>query len=189
MRRIIALIDRRRRCSFILWAALIPLAGASVEAATEPASLASKTNGIQGEVIILQKDDNLVERISSADLAQYIRRIDPICAAHFSQSPNPGGVVFAVRPRGKARFWIDRQPQRPESTADRTLLKHLEAVSVPTVSKDVVIVGIRYKGLNWKTNGDKEWWPTPREWLVLQERNGEPMTTEQIVDQLWPAEH
>jgi hypothetical protein len=180
-------MSRQRGKPLFLWVTFLLFVASPMQATSEPTN-PTATNLIQGEVIILQKDDNLTKRISSDDLAQYIHQIDPICATHFSQTPDPGGVVFAIRPRGKSRFWIDHGSHSQVSTADRALLKRLEAISVPTVSENVVIVGIRYNVHHKESTRDKEWWPTPPEWLALEKRNKGPMTTEQIVDQLWPAE-
>ena len=116
-----------------------------------------------------------------------------IVMLHYLRTPyglhRDAGVAFALRSGGQSRFWLVYRPERTLSAADRVMLTRLQGISAPSVLKGTVIVAITYKIHGGQPEKGDKWIPMPKEWSKVAADNGWKLSTEQIVDRLWPGRH
>lgn len=84
-------------------------------------ALAAETYHVEN-VMLLQPDFMLQERVRVDELAQYIRAVNAAAKASLENvadpAPSSGFLVMAVRPGGRSRAWLDFTPPLAHATAD-----------------------------------------------------------------------
>jgi hypothetical protein len=86
-------------------------------------------------VTLYLPDSVFEERISSADLADYIKRLRAEAAAAFaSRSIGPGAsgaVVFIIQPDGQSRLWLVSGEPAVDAAISEVVIRRLETVPAP----------------------------------------------------------
>lgn len=97
------------------------------------------------DVVLLQPDFVLQERVTVKALAPYIQSVNVAALEVLSgqkYEPAGGFVVLAIRPGMQSAAWLDIRPALPPDLA-RALVARLHAVPAPTVEGGPVVFAIR----------------------------------------------
>ena len=98
------------------------------------------------EVLLLQPDAELRERVDGDALARYVLALQASAAgalaAQFSRRPNAGFVVLGLRPGHAPRAWQDWDQPLPAAQA-RPLRQALEGTTAPAVRTGTVLVTLK----------------------------------------------
>ena len=156
----------------------------SLLALTLPAQ--SKEPFSQNSIVLLQPGFLLEKRVPVQELSDYIKRLSAeasrVVAAFSDRTPRSGAIVFAVRPDGSRKIWLDLKPVLSE--VDANLLRtNLEAAAPCAVQEGTVVAAINVSLWGGKTKVVSM--PMPEEWRAAITDEGVEVT--QLVDSLWPA--
>jgi hypothetical protein len=139
-------------------------------------------------VMLLQPDSVLSERVETKGLSNYIKLINVAAATSLANISKPvpttGFIVIAVRPGGQSKVWLDFSPTLP-STSAAQLVTSLEHV-VPFQAKGGVVVFAINVTL-WGAAATKRESPFPVEWQEAIKGAGAPMAVENLVALAWPS--
>ena len=146
----------------------------------------SKEPFTQNSIVLLQPGFLLEKRVPVEALADYIKRLNAeanrVIAAFSDHTPRSGAIVFAVRPDGSRKIWLDLKPALSEG--DATLLRtNLETLSPCAVQEGTVVAAINVS--LWGGKAKVVSMPMPEEWRAAITGDGVEVT--QLVDSLWPA--
>lgn len=151
------------------------------------ANIASaKTPYQMRDVVLLQPDAVLQERIMPSALAPYIRSVNAVAGevlAGEQREPAGGFLVLAIRPGNQSAAWLDIRPGLPSGLA-QVLVSRLRAIPPPTVEKGAVIFAIR-AGL-WGGTPSTESMPAVTEWTEAAAKAGAPLPIDELVERTWP---
>lgn len=139
-------------------------------------------------IMLLQPDFVLQERVRIDELAQYIQAVNAATKANLESvaepMPSSGFVVMAVRPGGRSRAWLDFTPPLAPATADG-LRSALERVPPFQAKEGVVVFAIR--STLWGAAATQQQGPLPAEWKQALAAPDASMEIGELVDRIWPA--
>ena len=146
----------------------------------------SKEPFSQNSIVLLQPGFLLEKRVPVEELSGYIKRLNAeaarVVAGFSDRTPRTGSIVFAVRPDGSRKIWLDLKPVL--SVEDATLLRtNLETTSPCAVREGTVVAAVNVS--LWGGKAQAVSMPMPDEWRVAITGDGVEVT--QLVDSLWPA--
>ena len=149
-------------------------------------SAQSKEPFSQHSIVLLQPGSLLEKRVPVEELSDYIKRLNAeasrVAAGFSDHTPRTGAIVFAVRPDGSRKIWLDLKPAL--SLEDATLLRtKLETASPCAVREGTVVAAINVSF--WGGKAKVVSMPMPEEWREAITSDGVEVT--QLVDSLWPA--
>lgn len=146
----------------------------------------AKTPYQMRDVVLLQPDAVLQERIMPSALAPYIRSVNAVAGevlAGEHHEPAGGFLVLAIRPGNQSAAWLDIQPDLPPGLA-QVLVSRLRAIPPPAVENGTVIFAIR-AGL-WGGTPSAEDMPAVKEWTEAAVTAGAPLPIDELVERAWP---
>jgi len=155
----------------------LPLAGMAVEPME------------QFDVVLLQPGSVIDQRVEGgADaLADYLRQAGLAAAAAVrlrpEQIPSAGFLVFAARPAGRIRLWLDFKPPLQAETSRAIERAIADAPTLPVKRGEVVFalrVGV------WGARPPQAYAPAPQEWRDAAAQAGRKLDVESLVDRVWP---
>lgn len=151
-------------------------------------ALAAETYHVEN-VMLLQPDFMLQERVRVDELAQYIRAVNTAAKASLENvadpAPSSGFLVMAVRPGGRSRAWLDFTPPLAHATADE-LRSAVERVTPIQANEGVVIFAVR--STLWGAPATQQQGPFPAEWKQVFDSMDAPIEISELVERAWPAE-
>jgi hypothetical protein len=140
----------------------------------------------QNSIVLLQPGFLLEKRVSVDELSEYIKRLNAeasrVVAGFGDHTPRTGAFVFAVRPDGSRKVWLDLKPELSEEDAN-SLRASLEAASPCVVREGTVVAGVNVSLWGGKAKGASI--PMPKEWRAAITGDGVEVT--HLVDSLWPV--
>jgi hypothetical protein len=146
----------------------------------------SKQPFSQNSIVLLQPGFLLEKRVPARELSDYIKRLNAeasrVVAAFSDRTPRVGAIVFAVRPDGSRKIWLDLNPALSEGDAN-LLRANLETASPCAVQEGTIVAAINVSLWGGKTRIVSM--PMPEEWRAAITGDGVEVT--QLVDSLWPA--
>lgn len=146
----------------------------------------SKEPFSQNSIVLLQPGFLLEKRVRVQELSDYIKRLNAeasrVVVAFGDRTPRTGAIVFAVRPDGSRKVWLDLKPALSEGDAN-LLRSNLETTSPCAVQEGTVVAAINVSLWGGKTKVVSM--PMPEEWRAAITSDGVEVT--QLVDSLWPA--
>jgi hypothetical protein len=156
----------------------------ALSALTLPAQ--SKEPYIQTSIVLLQPGFLLEKRVPVEELSGYIKRLNAeaarVVAGFSDHTKRTGSIVFAVRPDGSRKIWLDLKPAL--SDEDGALLRtSLEATAPCAVREGTVVAAVNVSF--WGGKAKVVSMPMPDEWRAAITGDGVEVT--QLVDTLWPA--
>lgn len=148
--------------------------------ATEPYSVQN--------LMLLQPDFVLSERVQAEDLSNYIKTINSATRTSLAGTVNPapaaGFIVVAVRPGRQSKVWLDFSPALPLVVATQ-LRSSLERV-VPFEAKDGVVV-FAINATMWGAAATERQGPWPAEWQEAMKDADDAVEIGDLVDRVWPS--
>ena len=139
----------------------------------------------QDSIVLLQPGSLLEKRVSVEDLSSYIKRLNEIAtrqAADFTDRvARSGSIVFAVRPDGSRKVWLDVKPAFSDADAG-SMVAALEAATPCAVRDGTVVAAINVSF--WGGKARNMGMPMPDEWRTAITGDGVEVT--QLVDSIWP---
>lgn len=139
-------------------------------------------------IMLLQPDFVLAERVDVNDLSNYIKSVNAAAAASLATtakpSPAAGFIVIAVRPGGQSKVWLDFSPTPPPAMAIQ-LRSSLEQVAPFSAKGGVVVFAI--SATLWGAAATERPGPAPTEWQEATKDKSEPMDVEELIEQVWPS--
>lgn len=138
------------------------------------------------DIVLLQPDFVLQERVTAKALAPYIQSVNAAAIEVLSgqkYEPAGGFLVLAMRPGSQPAAWLDIRPALPPELA-RALVARLHAVPAPTVAGGPVVFAIRasLSGGAPPVNNI----PAPNEWTQAVRQAGKAIETSDLVERIWP---
>lgn len=138
------------------------------------------------DVVLLQPDFVLQERVTAKALAPYIQSLNAAALEVLSgqkYEPDGGFLVLAIRPGMQSAAWLDIRPALPPDLA-RALVARLHALPAPTVGGGPVVFAIRasLSGGAPPVNN----MPAPDEWTQAVQQAGKAIETGDLVERIWP---
>jgi hypothetical protein len=157
------------------------LVGSSATAsATEPYSMQN--------LMLLQPDFVLSERVQAEDLSNYIKSINSAAktslAGTAKPAPTAGFIVVAVRPGRQSKVWLDFSPALPLVVATQ-LRSSLERV-VPFEAKDGMVV-FAINSIIWGAAATERQGPWPAEWQEAMKDADNAIEIGDLVNRVWPS--
>ena len=160
--------------------ALLGILVGSSASASEPYSVQN--------LMLLQPDFVLSERVQTEDLSNYIKSINSaaktILAGTVKPAPTAGFIVVAVRPGRQSKVWLDFSPALPLVVATQ-LRSSLERV-VPFEAKDGVVV-FAINSTIWGAAATERQGPWPAEWQEAMKHADDAIEIGDLVDRVWPS--
>ena len=139
----------------------------------------------QDSIVLLQPSSLLETRVSVEELASYIKRLSEVAARQVQtlsdQGARTGSIVFAVRPDGSRKIWLDLKPALSPSDASSTI-SALESAPPCPVREGTVVAAINV-GF-WGGKAPMMGMPFPAEWRAAIK--GDAVEVTQLVDSIWP---
>jgi hypothetical protein len=146
----------------------------------------SKEPYSQTSIVLLQPGFLLEKRVPVEELSAYIKRLNAeagrVVAAFSDRAKRTGSFVFAVRPDGSRKIWLDLKPALPEESG-ALLRTSLEAVTPCAVREGTVVAAVNVS--LWGGKEKVASMPMPDEWRAAITSGSIEVT--QLVDTLWPA--
>lgn len=151
--------------------------------------------GFETETLVLyQPDAVLNERVPSMeDLAGYVKRLQTVCAAFFSDAATPDTfhIVVVIKPGKQSRVWFVSSTPSPGDMKRESLRLKLEAVAPIEVQHGPVAFAISAKIAGGSGNPAKEDGayqpPIPREWQEAAKGHKEPLAIpDSFLELVWP---
>jgi hypothetical protein len=139
--------------------------------------------------LLYQPDEVLKERVAHIDaFARYIKQVTDTAAAYWEALPRGAGqalaLTVAVRPGGRARYWLDANPGGLDESAVAELLGRLGELPAPLVRGGPVAVAVR--AILWGGPAAEGGWPfLPREWQAAAAGRSL-LVPDGILDLIWP---
>jgi hypothetical protein len=144
-------------------------------------------------VVLYQPNEALQARVGSvADLANYIKELQAVCAEFFvaTATPETLHVVVAIRPGKRSRVWFVSSTRPAPDPQREPLLKKLEAVQPCDVRDGPVAFAISSKlagGDGKNPKGDKDFKPPiPKEWQDAAKGKEGVLVPDGFLDLIWP---
>jgi hypothetical protein len=138
------------------------------------------------DIVLLQPDFVMKDRISVNSLASYIRAVNATATDMISsqrRAPSGGFLVLAIRPGKQSAQWLDFRPSLPPDLA-KTLMAQLRAIPVPEVQGGPVVFAVRVS-LSGGAPPEQNM-PAPAEWMQAARDAGKPLETGELVERIWP---
>lgn len=138
------------------------------------------------DIVLLQPDYVLRERIPAASLAVFIHSLNETAAevlAGRDDKPAGGFLVVAIRPGKQSAVWIDAAPVLPTDLAD-ALVARLRAIPPPIVEGGPVVFAVRV-GL-WGGTPPTKNIPSPEAWEREAKKVGRPLEIGELIERVWP---
>ena len=139
-------------------------------------------------IMLLQHDFVLQERVRVDELAHYIQAVNAAAKANLQNvtapMPSSGFVVMAVRPGGRSKAWLDFTPPLAPAT-DAGLRSAVERVTPFQAKEGVVVFAIR--ATLWSAAPTQQQGPFPVEWKQVLDSPGAPIEIGDLVERVWPA--
>lgn len=149
-------------------------------------ALASKPYSVQN-LILLQPDFVLGERVQVDDLSDYIKSVNAAAEASLGgvakPTPAAGFIVVAVRPGGQSKVWLDFSPALSSAVGTR-LRASLERVTPFKANGGVVVFAIN--STLWGAPATGRQVPSPAEWQEAMNSADGPMEIGRLVERMWP---
>jgi hypothetical protein len=151
--------------------------------------------GFETERIMLyQTNAVLSERVPNVgELADYIKRLQAVCAMFFSDATTPETlyIVVALKPAKQSRVWFVSSMPSPGDMKLEPLRLKLEAVAPIEVQHGPVAFAISAKIAGGSGDPSKEAGyhqpPIPREWQEAAKGHKEPVAVpDGFLDLVWP---
>jgi len=140
----------------------------------------------QNSIVLLQPGFMLEKRVSVQALSDYIKRLNAeasrVVVTFSDRAPRSGAIVFAVRPDGSRKIWLDLKPALTDGDANLLRTK-LESTSPCAVQEGTVVAAVNVSLWGGKAKGVSM--PMPEEWRAAITSDGVEVT--KLVDSLWPA--
>lgn len=140
----------------------------------------------QASIVLLQPGFLLEKRVTVEELSDYIKRLNAeaarVVAGFSDHTPRAGSIVFAVRPDGSRKVWLDLKPPLPQENATELRAK-LETASPCAVREGTVVAAVNVS--LWGGTAETRPMPMPEEWRAAITDEGVEVT--KLVDSLWPA--
>lgn len=138
-------------------------------------------------IMLLQPDFVLEERVDVGDLSNYIKSVNVAAATSLATaakpSPAAGFIVIAVRPSGQSKVWLDFSPALPPALASH-LRSSLEQVAPFRAKAGVIVFAIN--STLWGAAATTRQSPSPTEWREAMKEKSDPMDVEELVERVWP---
>lgn len=139
----------------------------------------------KGSIVLLQPGFLLEKRVSVEDLSTYIKRLNESAERQATSmsdhAPRTGSIVFAVRPDGSRKIWLDFKPALAKADAE-AMVAALEAAEPCAVREGTVVSALNVS--LWGGKGHDMGMPMPEEWRSSITSDGVEVT--KLVDSLWP---
>jgi hypothetical protein len=138
------------------------------------------------DIVLLQPESVLQERISVDTLGAYIRSVNASAAevlAGRDYKPTGGFLVVAIRPGNQSAVWIDTDPVLPTDLS-RELVARLRAIAPPTVGDGPVVFAVRVS--LWGGAPSTKNTPSPEAWEREAKAIGRPLEVGELVERVWP---
>ncbi|MEO8673768.1 MAG: hypothetical protein ABI411_20865 [Tahibacter sp.] len=150
------------------------------------ASFAAKPYSNEG-IVLLQPEFLLQERVTVDDLGNYIKAVVAAATATLATennlTPSAGFLVFAIRPEGTSKTWLDFNPALP-AALDARLRAALDAVPPCKTQRGVVVFAID-SSLSGASSLQRE--PAPAEWKKALKTPTEKVEIAELMDRVWPG--
>ncbi len=144
-------------------------------------------------IVLYQPNQALQARVSAvADLANYIKQLQAVCAEFFATTNTPETlhIVVAIRPGKRARVWFVSSTHPAPDPTREPLRKKLEAVTPCDVHDGPVAFAISAKlagGDGKNPKGDKDFKPpVPKEWQDATKGKESVLVPDGFLDLIWP---
>ena len=141
----------------------------------------------QNSIALLQPESLLAQRVSADDLADYIKHLNEIALAQArafpDHTPRTGSIVFAVRPDGSRKVWLDLRQALSEADS-ASMIAALEAPAPCPVREGTVVAAINVSFWGGKPPVISFPIPMPPEWRAAIKGDGVEVTA--LVDSIWP---
>ena len=141
----------------------------------------------QNSIALLQPESLLAQRVSADDLADYIKQLNEIASAQAGafpdHTPRTGSIVFAVRPDGSRKVWLDLRPALSEADSV-SMIAALEAPAPCPVREGTVVAAINVSFWGGTPPMISFPIPMPPEWRAAATEEGVEVTA--LVDSIWP---
>jgi hypothetical protein len=140
-------------------------------------------------VLLLQPDSVLRERVEVADLSIYIKSVitaaDTSLAGIDKPVSSAGFIVVAVRPDGRSKVWLDFSPTLPPAIAAR-LRSSLERVAPFRADGGIVVFALN--STLWGAEATSRPMPSPSEWNNATKSLDTPIEIEELIERVWPRD-
>jgi len=139
-------------------------------------------------LMLLQPDFVLSERVEVEDLSKYIKSVNAAAETSLASIAKPiptaGFIVIAVRPGGQSKIWLDFSPALPPAIATE-LRSSLERVEPFKAKGGVVVFAIN--STLWGAAAGERQGPSPVEWQEAMKGADGPMEVGDLVERVWPS--
>jgi len=139
----------------------------------------------QDSIVLLQPGFLLEKRVSVEELSTYIKHLNENAAQQAAsisdRAPRTGAIVFAVRPDGTRKIWLDIKPALSDADA-KSMIVALESAPPCVVREGTIVAAINVSF--WGGKGRGMGMPMPEEWRASI--TGESVEVTNLVDSLWP---
>lgn len=156
-----------------------------------PPAEAAGTTWLNEGVVLYMPDHIMKERIRVEDLSPYMKKVDEaakaVIEAQTGQKGTSGMLLVALRPKGQSKAWVvTGEPPMAQPVAD-AMIGAAEAVPVPPVNAETVLVGIQFHAFGGGTAPVSAGPPIPREWYSHFSKHGG-LLDDALLEKVWPKE-
>lgn len=156
-----------------------------------PPTEAAGTAWLDEGVILYMPDNIMKARIKVEDLSPYMKSVDEavkaVAEAQADQKGASGVLLVAMRPQGKSKAWVvTGQPPMNQTIAD-AMIEAAEAVPVPPVNEETVLVGIKFHAFGGGAAPVSAGPPIPVGWYSHFSKHGG-LLDDALLEKVWPKE-
>ena len=139
----------------------------------------------QDSIVLLQPGFVMEQRVSVEELSAYLKRLTESAARQAATLSDhvarTGSIVFAVRPDGSRKVWLDIKPALSEADS-RSMITALESSAPCAVREGTIVAAINVSF--WGGTARVMIMPMPDEWRAAMTKDGVEVTA--LVDSIWP---
>lgn len=183
-----------RRCSLVLAAASVLALGACGRTQDQPSAPPSEAAGtiwLNDGVVLYMPDQVMKARIKVEDLSPYMKQVDEaakaVIEAQTGQKGTTGMLLVAMRPGGLSKSWIVTGEPKMEQTVADAVIAAVEAVPVPPVQEETVLVGIKFHAFGGGAEPASSGPPIPVGWYTHFSKHGG-LLDDELMSKVWPKE-
>lgn len=158
--------------------------------ASAPAA-AQDTVWLNDGVVLYMPDPVMKARIAVSDLSPYMQAVDAaavaVVEAQQGQAGTSGMLLVAMRPGGQSKAWVVTGQPPMSDTVSAALVAAAEAVPVPKVNEETVLVGIKFHAFGGGTEPVSAGPPIPRDWYSHFSKHGG-LLDDELMSKVWPKE-
>lgn len=156
-----------------------------------PPAEAAGTTWMNEGVVLYMPDPVMKARIKVEDLSPYMKAVDEaakaVIEAQTGQKGTSGMLLVAMRPQGQSKAWIvTGEPPMDQAIADQ-VIEAAEAVAVPPVNEETVLVGIQFHAFGGGTAPVSAGPPIPVGWYTHFSKHGG-LLDDALLAKVWPKE-